>query len=50
MAFKLIDMTVDLCMVYMLMFMLLSMTLTLTQGHSDLAEENIKRLIILTTK
>ena len=47
MAFKL-DMTVDLCMGYMLM--LISMTLTLMQGYSGLANETIQRWIILTTK
>ena len=41
-------MTVDLCRVDMLM--LVSMTLTLMQGHNGLAEENIQRWIISTTK
>ena len=47
MVFKL-GVTVDLCIVYMLM--VVSMTLTLMQGHSGLAEEKSQRWIIWTTK
>ena len=42
------DITIDLCMAYMLM--LVSITLTVMQGHSGSAEENTQRWIISTTK